>query len=254
MASIDKILEEYGTTKSSFNKTNIKEVPTIQDLINILKSYSFKKNTGHWERAAIGILIGTGCRVGELSHIKKNDIKIFDMNRSEIVDDDIAIDRIKYIRFNLYTEKNRKKNSRIVGLVNNDLFYPLFPYIINYWKMIRVNDFLFPQRRQSINNAIKKSFGIDYYPCYLRHIAVTNDIRAGINIKTSKEKYGWTSSRPFDIYVNMKEEDIIDEQEKIYGKTNSSPVPKLQKVELIYPKVIKKSITKEPIDNSLMSI
>jgi len=129
------------------------------------------------------------------------------------------------MQFSLYTEKNRKNKYRVVPVVKNSFFIDMITIIYDYYKGFDFDDsFLFPYTRQAVWIALKSVYGNDMFPHFIRHIAVTNDTKAGISPSIIKSKYGWTDLRPHSIYSHLNWFDIQSAQTTAWGE--AAPAPK----------------------------
>lgn len=224
--------------RSSFDRQNIFDVPTYTDMIAKVKAIPDTDD----KKIALGILVATGCRVSEILRIKKSHIKFFSFENKELTEN-FGIDDIHMVQLNLYTEKNRNTKYRIVPLIKNDLFYDLVKLIFEQWQSLEFNDsYICQTNRIDLWRKVKKVFGKDYYPHFLRHSSVTNDTRAGINPAILKSKYGWTDLRPHTVYSHLNYNDLLEAQERVFGiaKRAKEVIPSVDTVP-IEKQIIKKT-------------
>ena len=133
---------------------------------------------------------------------------------------------VSVVQFNMYTEKNRKVKYRIVPVVKNDFFKDMLIIVYSYWRKFRHGgSMLFPYTRKHIWEVVKDKLGRDYFPHFIRHSAVTNDTRAGINPSILRAKFGWSDLRPHAIYSHLNYNDLLNAQIAIFGASKRSDNP-----------------------------
>jgi len=218
--------------KSSIDRNNLADIPSYTKMFEKIKAVDPSKGKGNvkkrlnWIKAASAILVLTGCRVTELLLLRKKDIRFFGFNKAELMGN-FDISEIASMQFNLYTEKNRKNKYRVVPVVKNSFFIDVLSIVFDYWRQFDYDDsFIVPYTRQSVWYGLKTVFGNDMFPHFLRHVAVTNDTKAGISPSIIKSKYGWTDLRPHSIYSHLNWFDIQSAQTSAWG----GPAPAAQAI------------------------
>jgi hypothetical protein len=230
-----------GSQKTSVDRINLSDIPTYSKMFERIKSINLDDYKGYtrkrmnWVKAASTMMLLTGCRCSEMLLLRKKDIRFFGFNNNELLGD-FDISQIASMQFNLFTEKNRKNKYRVVPVVKNSFFIDMISIVYDYYKTFEYDDsFLFPYTRQAVWYAIKAVYGNDMFPHFLRHIAVTNDTKAGISPSIIKSKYGWTDLRPHSIYSHLNWFDIQTAQTAAWG----TPAPAPQAIELNRPSWMK---------------
>ena len=222
--------------KSNFDRQNLMDVPTYTRMIGIIE----KINDKLWIKTALATILATGARVSEVLYLKRGHIKFLDYGGKELSLDKLTLHDTAIIQFNLFTEKNKKVKYRIVPLIKNELFLPLVEIIVDYCREFQYDEsLLFPYTRQALWFAIKRNISKDMYCHYMRHTAMTNDARAGINSTILRSKFGWSDERPGTVYTHLNTKDLINAQKEAYG--TSTPL-KLEVIEATEKAAIVKAI------------
>jgi len=221
--------------KSNFERNNLHEVPSYQNIFDKIRSYKVKTLAGRWIKPTLYIMVLTGARISEILLLKKSDVKWHGYNGRELYGDFTFAD-VASVQFNLFTEKNRKNKYRIIPVVKNDFFLEALESVYKYWKDTEYDSsYLIYRCRQTVWLAVKKALGNDYYPHLMRHISVTNDTKAGISPSILKSKFGWTDLRPHSIYSHLNWFDIQSAQETAFGNAVIKPEVKEIVVPPEYP-------------------
>jgi len=200
--------------RSNLDRYNLLDVPNYTKMIDTI----YKIKDRPWIRASLAVMLATGGRVSEILYLKRGNIKFLDYGGKELPNDKVNLHDTAIIQFNMYTEKNRKTKYRVVPLIKNELFLPLAEVIVDYCKEFQFDDtLLFPYTRSAMWYAVKRNIGKDFYCHYLRHVAVTNDSRAGINQVIQQSKFGWSDTRPGAFYTHLNVKDQIMAQREALG-------------------------------------
>jgi hypothetical protein len=203
-----------ASLKSGLDRYNLLDVPSYTKMIDTI----VKINDRPWIRVALAIMLAVGGRVSEILYLKRGNVKFLDYGGKELPYDKVTLHDTAMIQFNMYTEKNKKTKYRVVPLIKNELFLPLVEIIVEYCKEFQYDDtLLFPYHRSTMWVAVKRTIGKDFYCHYLRHVAVTNDSRAGINTAILQSKFGWTDQRPASVYQHLNVRDMITAQKMAHG-------------------------------------
>lgn len=200
--------------RSNLDRYNLLDVPNYTKMIDTI----YKIKDRPWIRASLAVMLATGGRVSEILYLKRGNVKFLDYGGKELPYDKVTLHDTAIVQFNMYTEKNRKTKYRVVPLIKNELFLPLVEVIVDYCKEFQFDDtLLFPYTRSAMWYAVKRNIGKDFYCHYLRHVAVTNDSRAGINQAIQQSKFGWSDTRPGAFYTHLNVKDMIAAQREALG-------------------------------------
>lgn len=140
-------------------------------------------------------LYATGCRVGELIQIRPQDIREEEINGKPC------------IVFRLFTEKNKQQTERIVPINKKTEDWLAIP-IINYANMRKSlgAKLMFPYHRCTIYKWCMKHVGFN--PHEFRHLRATHKASEYTDQQMAKF-FGWSDSRPANIYSHLRYKDLI---------------------------------------------
>jgi integrase len=160
------------------------------------------------DRALLGVLFETGCRIGELCNIRFRDISYNPSNRFEI-------------RFMLRGKSGIRKN--------NMIYYTryLFPYLNSHPERFNKDAYLFPNLPKAYNKQLKflaTRAGISKYtksakyisgkkihPHIFRHSSVSHKIRQGWSEQMIKLWHGWSrDSKMLSTYLHLSFDDVLN--------------------------------------------
>lgn len=205
----------------------LRDPPGFTDLVNMVDDI---KAMSTEERAWYGIAVLTGARVSEIINLKFKDIKVYAEN-DKLIDpketngyQSIASNEISKIVFSMINEKNKKQKFKNIPVLNYDLFNKPVSWVFFRLKELGYNpdQKVVSYSRGKIWFMVKKHFGKNFFPHFFRHCAVSQDTRAGIPVAIQKAKYGWTDTRPHEVYAHLNISDLENAMRKIYG-------PKMEK-------------------------
>jgi len=199
----------------------LKSPPTYSETFQHIEDTKMTKE----ERAMFGLSVLTGARISEVLGVQQKDIKIYGGGNIIISSKDTnnyqlcAPYEIQKIIITMMNKKSKKQKFKQVPIVNNAIFTKPISWLIDRLaeQGINPNMKLFTFTRQQAWWRIKRRLGNDWFCHMTRHVAASNDVRAGINPGVLKEKLGWSDLSPYGAYVHLNVDAIHDELKRIYG-------------------------------------
>ncbi len=155
-------------------------------------------------RALIGFLYGTGCRVGELTQLRKKHV-----TEETITQDGVSKE---LVLIKLHTEKNKIQKERIIPIRKNGKEEWLASLMLTYKDSFKDSEsLLFKSSRvtiwKEVTNALKE---FNAYTHWLRHVRTTHlSTEFGFNDKRLQQFNGWSDPRASMRYSHLNYKDLV---------------------------------------------
>ena len=209
---------DYTTSHRADRSELLKNPPTYLETFKKIEDTKMTKE----ERAMLSLAVLTGGRISEVLGIQQQDIKVYGKNNIIIESDKYskcALYEIQKLIVTMMNKKSKKQKFKQVPIINNKLFSKPISWILDRIvdQGVGPNKKVFSFTRTQAWWRIKKRMGNDWFCHMTRHIAASNDVRAGINPGVLKSKLGWANLAPYGSYVHLDVDSIHDELKRIYG-------------------------------------
>lgn len=221
-------IKSIYATKHNGITNDFSNIPSFQEA----RKKVLQCNPPHrWHKVAFAILLITGCRISELTPLRKKDINWCDAKKNPVTPTE-TIDNVNLVYFNLVTLKRRGLNKpmRRFPVLNDIRYNELLKIVASYWLSCPTDDTdLFEHKSPlTVWKAMKKYLDTEYYPHLFRHISATYYAQNGVIGAGLKKRFGWSKETSAEPYVNLNDDYLLEKEYEISKREGLIPGPKVE--------------------------